>query len=375
MGLQPSVLSLTNLALFVILFVVALRWHGKQAPRFRAYFLVMAVSYFIAGAIELAGYNTAISGYPIYPLQAMLSALVFSFFASELSGVVRLKYVSLALSALVFILPLPGGIARASYLVSVIVGFLSFFILYEFSHGRIRHAGLLGLIATCAGAFILFAGMPEATFERFWFVPNIFLAAGYLALVGFVTETSRFLLPRKIEFEFEEPKAAIKHVVKPLFYLIIYLSLLNVVLILGTLALHESGHLWAGSKLGCTGEIVLFDSSQTGPHTTLSCPQDVSKTLLEVAGLTFALPFALLFFLLHRYPERNFGVVILGLSLLMSALDFSTIFPVVYAAYAFVFAGVLLICIGEALLINAYISTGKKREEKREAISLPGRNP
>lgn len=364
MGLSISLLAATHFVLFTILAALSARWRARGGGIFRLYFALMAASYFVAGSLEIAGFGGTPLGSAAYPLQALFSTLLFSFFASDLTGVKKLKAIAIIFAALVFLMPDSSGIWRAEYLVSILVGFVSYFIIYEFAHGGIKNAGLLGLVATGASAAVLFAGVPEDASGGFFFVPNIFLALGYAALLGF-GPASRFILPRKIEFEIDG-HTAFSHVARPLMHLILYLSLLNVVLMLGALALHESGHLWVGSKLGCTGEAVLFDSSKTGPHTSLSCPPGTSESVLALAGFIFVIPFSAIFFFLRGYPEKNFGVVILGIALVMGSLDFSVVVPGKYVVYSLMIAGTLLICLGEALLINAYISPEKKREEKKQ---------
>lgn len=364
MASQFPLVAAVDFALFSALLMAAFRSPGKGAARHKAYFALMAAPYFVSGALGLYGGGFAARSHPAYPALALFSALLFSFFASEAAGLKSLKPVSLALSLSVFFAAGPAEFWRTAYLAWMIVCFLSFFVLYEFSFGRTKHAGLLGLVAAAAAATILFAGVPGATAERFWFVPNIFLFASYAMLAAFGADAGKVMHSRRGSFSLDDTNASFSQVARPLFHLIVYLSLLNVVVMLGALALHEAGHLWIGSRMSCTGEAVLFDSSDAGPYTSLSCPPGTPEVPLALAGFVFLIPFSAIFFVLRGYPERNLGLVIFGLALVMGALDMKTIILSKPALYAFMLLGVITACIGEVLLINAYLSPEKKHSEK-----------
>ncbi|MCK5233918.1 MAG: hypothetical protein KAJ91_03805 [Candidatus Aenigmarchaeota archaeon] len=352
-----SFLAITDFALFLILALVSLQWTGREKARVRFYFSIMAVSFFFAGAYETAMLSSNVSAQFHY-IHVLFSAMVFSFFAAEMCGIKKIKSVSVVLALVILLVSGSVNIVRMTYLVAVVINFISFFVLFEFAHGRMKTTGVLGLIATSFGAAIVFADVPSLTFERFWFVANIFFGASFAVLL-YSSHNSKFLLPRNVRIVFDESKLSFSKAVKPLLYIILYLALMNVVLVFASLALHEAGHFFIGSMHSCTGEVVLFNSDNTGPYTMLSCPKDAPMNIINMAGFLFILPFAAMFFMLKKYPERNFGLIIVGIALVMSSLDFSAALPADIVRMIMLL-GTLLLGIGEALLISAYISPEKK---------------
>ena len=352
-----SFLAITDFALFLILALVSLQWTGREKARVRFYFSIMAVSFFFAGAYETAMLSSNVSAQFHY-IHVLFSAMVFSFFAAEMCGIKKIKSVSVVLALVILLVSGSVNIVRMTYLVAVVINFISFFVLFEFAHGRMKTTGVLGLIATSFGAAIVFADVPSLTFERFWFVANIFFGASFAVLL-YSSHNSKFLLPRNVRIVFDESKLSFSKAVKPLLYIILYLALMNVVLVFASLALHEAGHFFIGSMHSCTGEVVLFNSDNTGPYTMLSCPKDAPMNIINMAGFLFILPFAAMFFMLKKYPERNFGLIIVGLALIMSSLDFSAVLPAGIVRMIML-AGTLLLGVGEAFLISAYISPEKK---------------
>ncbi len=355
-----SFLAITDFALFLILALVSLQWRGREKAKVRFYFSIMAVSFFFAGAYE-TGLFLHNAPAQLNHFHVLFSAMVFSFFAAEMSGVRKIKGISVVIALLLLLVSGSVNVVRMAYLVAVVLNFMSFFVLFEFAHGKMKTTGLLGLIATSFGAVLVFAEVPGLTFEKFWFVANIFFGVSFAALL-YGAHNSRFLLPKKAEIVLDEHKISFSRTLKPLFYIIVYISLMNVILVFASLALHEAGHFFVGSMHSCTGEVVLFNSDNTGPYTMLSCPKDAPMNIINMAGFLFILPFAAMFFLLKRYPERNFGLIITGLALVMSSLDFSAALSAGMVR-VIMLAGALLIGIGEALLISAYISPDKKHKK------------
>lgn len=150
---------------------------------------------------------------------------------------------------------------------------------------------------------------------------------------------------------------------KPLFYLFYYLAVLNAAVFLGSVALHESGHLLAGLFLGCSGlEMALMNLNPLLPaaYTYMLCPPGIRENMtlfLGLSGYLLIVPFGILAFLLMRkLPERNLGIVMLGAGMVLGSLDILLFIPDSIASYLSIISGIAMICAGEIFLIDDHLS-------------------
>lgn len=153
-----------------------------------------------------------------------------------------------------------------------------------------------------------------------------------------------------------------KYATKSYSQILTYLVLMNTAIVLSTVLLHEFGHVVAGEQFGCTNiKLVMYDSETSDTFTQMSCPENAPVAPIALAGFLFAVPFALLFVLIKDFPEKYFSLVILGFNFVISTSDILSITGVpVYQAILIVAGGAIVI-IGESLIIDKLIYTGKQR--------------
>jgi len=139
--------------------------------------------------------------------------------------------------------------------------------------------------------------------------------------------------------------------------------LLNIIVLLAAIPLHESGHIATAGLLGCTGENVIvtsiMDPFLPGVYSEMLCPLAMGKYLylMGLSGFMFLVPFSLSFLALGKRPERNLGLVTAGFSVVLAAIDLLLVCGdalVVYAAFA---SGVLVMYVGEFFLFDDYWHT------------------
>ena len=133
-----------------------------------------------------------------------------------------------------------------------------------------------------------------------------------------------------------------------------YIILLNMAIITTGIGLHELGHLAVGNSMGCgEGKIILADTASPGPYTELSCPQGVQEAALGLSGFPFIILFGLVFLLLKGFPERHFGFVVLGLSLMLASIDILLAVDSMLLSAVLSVGGLMLLSLGELRLLNA----------------------
>jgi hypothetical protein len=136
-------------------------------------------------------------------------------------------------------------------------------------------------------------------------------------------------------------------------FIILYFSvtwlciLLNLSIFISSAFIHELGHFTFGSLEGCVGKIIALDYEYK-TYTELECMQPPS-IFVSMGGLLFNLVFSFLFLFL-KLPEKNFHIVVIGLSFLLSSYDFGTISP--NLTFVSILSGIVLIVFGEIKFLN-----------------------
>jgi hypothetical protein len=163
-------------------------------------------------------------------------------------------------------------------------------------------------------------------------------------------------------------------ITKKIGYLVLYLVILNIIIIMASVALHELGHLSVGLFIGCQGEGVtvnnLLNPNIPGIYTALSCPSSVEHHLaffLGISGFVFLIPFGLAFLIIRNKPERNLALVIIGFSLILAGLDLLLVMPQNIVVYIALAISIALMCTGEIFLVTDYLDYHRHRDRARNA--------
>ena len=133
------------------------------------------------------------------------------------------------------------------------------------------------------------------------------------------------------------------------------LVLLNIIIFLSTLSLHEMGHVIVGMYTGCdSGKVILYDTGQPGPYAELMCSREVDERFALAGSISVTTVFGSLFLFLRRSPQRYLFFIIIGFGIFFGALDIVMITGIEMMQYVFIAVGMLLIIIGEFLTGLAY---------------------
>ncbi|MBI4176194.1 MAG: hypothetical protein HY518_03245 [Candidatus Aenigmarchaeota archaeon] len=377
----PVLVAASQLFIFILCTLVFKQKRKADYPT-SFHILLIGLSFLAVGIMNLLAVLGPSVGlaYEINALQTLFWAVIFTVIISVISGMQKLRY---ALSIIVFsiILILAIAPARAFFLINFIAFYLiaiSFFVLFAFSVRPIRNAGFYGLIMVFISTFFTILEIEPASYV--WLVPNLLLAASLTYFVRFGLLFDHFVRPTKLELIERDSRGRAVSIWKPFMYLFTYLVLLNTIIFVASISLHELGHLAVGSLFGCeSGEIVLLkldllQQGPLGPYTELNCPLQIEKAVLALSGHAFIIPFGLVFLLLRRFPEKNFAYVIIGLALTLSGLDMLLIFQnALIIPLVSVIPGITLFCVGEVYLINDYITFTRQQHHRRRRRRKPAR--
>jgi len=133
------------------------------------------------------------------------------------------------------------------------------------------------------------------------------------------------------------------------------LVLLNIIIFLSTLSLHEMGHVIVGMYTGCeNGKVILYDTEQPGPYAELMCSDGVDDRFALGGSLLATTAFGSLFLFLKGSPQRNLFFIIIGFGIFFGALDIVMFTGIEMMQYVFIAVGMFLIIIGEFLTGLAY---------------------
>ncbi|VVB59243.1 Uncharacterised protein [uncultured archaeon] len=347
----------SDILIFIATAIVFIQAKDKALFRHRLYLLIIGISFLATGPLSIAGYSPATSYISeISIAQTLFWYMLLTIIVSEIAGIKRLKYLFLLVLPATFLLSLNPKSVLLLDVLAELLGVLSFFTLFILGRHRLKYAGFFGLAGSLYAILLSVAIRDFASASNFIFVRNALIVIGLANLVKFSPRFEEFVNPPKIIWSALENKQTFLEALKPVCYLVIYISVLNIALLFAAISMHELGHFVVGSAMGCRGESVLWDSLHQTPYTSMKCPSTASVIALTLGGGVFIAPFGLIFLLLRRYPEKNLGWIIYGLGVTMSAFDLSEIIDVQFIFYVTILLGAAIISIGESLLINSYIS-------------------
>ncbi len=130
-----------------------------------------------------------------------------------------------------------------------------------------------------------------------------------------------------------------------------YLTIFTVVVIATTIVLHELGHFFVGVGEGCDAEIILLSTESAGTFTRLECNSINNPMLLYSSACQVVIPFAASFIIFFRgLPERNFGLMILGVGVFSASHDMMTLTGLEAASFLSFIVGIIIYTTGQFLL-------------------------
>lgn len=119
---------------------------------------------------------------------------------------------------------------------------------------------------------------------------------------------------------------------------------INLVIFFALILIHETVHVLIGSHFGCKQvKLVLFDMTKS-PHTELACSQKSINQFLYISSLMVTVLFGSLFLFLK---SKNLFLLILGFSLIFSALDLDLLFNSDLLFHIAIISGFSVMTVGE----------------------------
>lgn len=141
--------------------------------------------------------------------------------------------------------------------------------------------------------------------------------------------------------------------------LALYIVGLNVLLVISVAVLHELGHAAVGYVHGCRGiEIVLFNTDIQTTYAQMVCNgSDPGRVRMFLGSFLFVLPLAGIFLALRRLKERFIGHIVLGVGIMVSAIDLDLFIDSVGVGLLVAGIGAVIALYGEDRLVHGIIST------------------
>lgn len=137
------------------------------------------------------------------------------------------------------------------------------------------------------------------------------------------------------------------------FVILLYMLLINILLTLSTVSLHELGHFLMGISHCCENiKIILFDVNNLSTYTEMNCEKCISVEMIAAGFLFVLTPVSLLFFLLKERPERLYGLMMIGLNLIIGVSDVKKIIDLPLLLTVETLVGMGLVIWAELLMIN-----------------------
>lgn len=144
-----------------------------------------------------------------------------------------------------------------------------------------------------------------------------------------------------------------KSIVKDITNMII----LNIIVLITVLALHEFGHALGGKLIGCDEiKAVIFDS-RNGAYTELNCKQNEEKqNIAYLSSLIFTGLFGLSFLTFDKKTQKSMIFVALGFGILLAGIDIVVVTGLEFMKQLFVLFGLTIMILGEILVGLFYAS-------------------
>lgn len=125
-----------------------------------------------------------------------------------------------------------------------------------------------------------------------------------------------------------------------------YFLLTNLMIIVTVVLLHEVGHVFLGTLLGCSEAKILLEFPKIMVSTKLVCPAGV-RGIVSMGSFLFTIPFSLSFLVFEKLPEKEFVWIALGLTVFTSAQDVVNLTQISFLFPVFIISGLVLVLYGE----------------------------
>ena len=200
-------------------------------------------------------------------------------------------------------------------------------------------------------AVAVFSHIKEIPYlNSFWFIPT---AAVFYLL---------FLMWKQghVCISMHEPEKHHIPVIVEVFRLGSFVVGLSILLMLGTLGVHELGHSITAHIFGCSHE-TSFGIGRAVTHVV--CDSALGSTLIILAGFILTVKISFLMYFMGNNFAKRISYLLLGFSIITAFDDFSVLGVPYSAIIVLVFASAMLVGYGLVLVVNNYELEYKNYEE------------
>lgn len=134
-----------------------------------------------------------------------------------------------------------------------------------------------------------------------------------------------------------------------------------------TVILHELGHAFLGTLVGCSEVKIFTNFPEIAPTTALTCSE--GAWIVPMGAFLFTVPLFLAFMLVRGFPERELLWVVLGLIVFTASQDIVLMIGFQFLFPFFFIMGFGLIIYGENNLVGELQNTIKKEFKENSYYS------
>ncbi len=277
--------SLPQLAIAIMSAMVLWRLLKNEGNETSYPLVFIGILYFISALLNLAWFTGILAPefVAINSALSVLLAMLFIYLGYRITenknwlSILIVLFIILNAAYFVFQNPL---LVNLIALCSILILFLDLEIFYN---GTVKEIGVLGIIFSLLSLLILLLyvlgiNLPLSA------LPDFAIVLLFLKFRRYESKTIRFKKISSIRLPLRVLKFSV------------FITILSVFLMFGTLALHEIGHALPARFYGCSYKSVIYQSGHL-PHTEIECPAEANRTVMLLGAITLTSLIALLFFM------------------------------------------------------------------------------
>ncbi len=348
--MQPiyAINLIISLVILIILFKGIFKFYNEKDIRilsllfaFLSCIYAVFISLFILWFLEIIKYNSTDFLYILSFLAAFQSIIFFSisyYFTRNKNNFFFLGIFLLIAFSYFLHLNFSNILISVSFLLILIV-FIKFTL--DDNYKKIGYAAIVFSSIMLLFQLILIIVLNQ---------PYFFSIIYNIAFLFFLLIFSQQMINKKLKFKEYLPKKQ-----RPYFFnffqFFIFIVVLTNFIFIGTISVHELGHLAASQFYDCEYRRIVYEKGI--PHTDLLCQNLPNKTFLIIGGVLLPFVAALLLFLAGGKFMKETSLLIVGFNLIASYRDFLDLGISENISIFIVFFGIFILILGLALLAKS----------------------
>jgi hypothetical protein len=349
MDLVSASATIISLIIFLIIFLSLIKEiKSKSLERKEIPLVIIAISYLLLAMTLILRQTNSISLNPtdflsIFSIVLTAKAIALLIILTEIREDKKVLY---NLIPFAFLIPL---IAISPKNIHMLIPVSLFAILLSFLQTTSIHKNptryLIIYISASLFTYLLAIYIPELT--------QILMTASVLLFIPFTFSFLKFLNKNqklKRRYTRKEAESPIIYMLKHLIFIII---ITNFVFI-GTVSIHELGHLGASAISKCEGSRIVYELEGL-PHTEIDCELKNGKSIWILGGLLLPIIFASFLIVGGGKFIREIAIQIIGFNLIISYMDTKALGSTEAISMFIVLIGVALVALSIGLLAKSRV--------------------